>query len=1358
MVKKLCFKKYSWLAITFFVVANLVWPGFSFANSFNVTAKDTERIKSSLTVTQTTLQAIDLLGSNKDWMTILNTIVGVGKTGTDITYGLVVLGTLNEMDLVDLVVSGRYRDDAREYFNSVLDQTTDMIPHWKNTVKDIVSLLKKGSAVTPNTGLAMESVVILEKTINIMIATKNWLTVETYNGMWRYFQERMGKESHQEAWSYAMVEMGHSYDATIIDGGRLFAVSKKIYQEEDIQLEQQFATLYETWAPYVTPFGISEEYKKQVKEGLSNTLIAAFNEKNIAKEKFKPSLVDKLYTQLEQLKNNVSTLLSQINPFKAGVALNLSEEISEDEMLEVGPSTLELLPTDEMLEVGPSTSELVEKTNEIEALEISETLEIMATTTMPEDVASTTEPVPEPEPDPDPKPEPETKLESEPDPEPKIVDPVFCERDSGNPARFRVLINEIAWMGTSNSSDDEWIELRNVWGIPVNLNGWQLLDKERQIKIIFGENDAIPANGYFLLERTNDDSMPDVPANLIYTGALANSNEALYLFDNQCNIEDEVLANPNWPAGENSLKKPMSRLDVLDWYSGIGTAGSENGSQPLARTSSVALAPTLNQSPASPEILITETYIGSENNQKDDFVELYNPNLDIVDLTDYYIQRKTEGSQDFSTYVPHELLSSKMINPNSYFLIANASSSFATSADILTTYPLTENNVLVLKDQHQDIINQVSTNAPLTGKSYGRKWSSTTLTYANDFEAQIPTPKTQNQNSEIENSENEEDDTGEFTPGVVINEIAWTGTKANASDEWIELYNNATSSVNLTGWRLITPDGGLEILFPTSTIAANDFYLLERTDDNTISDTAADLIYTGSLGNDGEILELRDANNVLIEKIDCSNGWPAGDNTTKQTMERIDTNNWASNNRVSKNGLDASGNEINGTPGAENSVIKPFTEVIGGLSITEDLTLALLGSPYLVEGSITVNADAKLTIEAGVTIKFKHHSAWKSNLKVNGILSAIGTTDQKITFTSSSTQPAAGDWEWLELENASSTLKNVVIQYAGKKEGNPPENPPFTKGTIYINGGSVEISDSIIEESQTLGIWLTSSPSVKIQNLELKNIAGDWEKPAAIYIASGTPTIENSIFTSNNIGILTENIANPIIKNNIFNNNQIPIQVDNLLSDISGNTFNGNNYNGIYVTGFLLPDDQKSMVWKNPGTPYIAGSLSVEAGLSLRIDPGVTIKFLENARLTINGSFEAAGTSDDPIIFTSNSNGRWHYIYFAPSSLSPVIEHANISNGGWYNVFQGGPDAKSGAVKVDGANLTVKNSLFENNLYAGLELANATVTLENIIFNKNENGIYVGSGDCPNLSQVKFGEEENVNSLNIWPASCAPDN
>lgn len=142
---------------------------------------------------------------------------------------------------------------------------------------------------------------------------------------------------------------------------------------------------------------------------------------------------------------------------------------------------------------------------------------------------------------------------------------------------------------------------------------------------------------------------------------------------------------------------------------------------------------------------------------------------------------------------------------------------------------------------------------------------------------------------------------------VVINEIAWMGTEISYNDEWIELRNKIDSSISLEGWVLKATDGTPEINL-TGTILAQGFYLLERTDDNSVPNITADQVYTGALNNNGENLNLYDNLGNLIDAANYQDGWPAGDNSTKQTMERKGVNNW----QTSQNPA--------GTPKAENSL------------------------------------------------------------------------------------------------------------------------------------------------------------------------------------------------------------------------------------------------------------------------------------------------------------------------------------------------------------------------------------------------------------------------------------------------------
>ena len=193
---------------------------------------------------------------------------------------------------------------------------------------------------------------------------------------------------------------------------------------------------------------------------------------------------------------------------------------------------------------------------------------------------------------------------------------------------------------------------------------------------------------------------------------------------------------------------------------------------------------------------------------------------------------------------------------------------------------------------------------------------------------------------------------------VVINEIAWAGTASHYTDEWLELYNNTPITISLTGWHIVDDDN-LNITL-IGNIPPHGYYLIERTNDSTISDIPANLAtsFGNGLDNAGQILTLTNASQQIIDTANYDGGeWAAGNNASKTTMERITPtapgtdDNWASNNGLQTNGLDTDGNPLNGTPKAQNSVFQtpqtadlhltktgPHT-VLAGAPITYTLTV-----------------------------------------------------------------------------------------------------------------------------------------------------------------------------------------------------------------------------------------------------------------------------------------------------------------------------------------------------------------------------------------------------------------------------------
>lgn len=169
---------------------------------------------------------------------------------------------------------------------------------------------------------------------------------------------------------------------------------------------------------------------------------------------------------------------------------------------------------------------------------------------------------------------------------------------------------------------------------------------------------------------------------------------------------------------------------------------------------------------------------------------------------------------------------------------------------------------------------------------------------------------------------------------VIVSEVGWGGNAFSANDEWIELYNPTSSAINLASWTLISADAVPSISL-TGTIPPGGYFLLERDDDLTVSDIQADQIYTGALGNGGEFLTLTDNLGNTIDTVNISGGaWDGGSGSPNYfSMERTgvvadSAAAWFTNDGITRNGLAADGNPINGTPYNSDVIDLSLTKIV----------------------------------------------------------------------------------------------------------------------------------------------------------------------------------------------------------------------------------------------------------------------------------------------------------------------------------------------------------------------------------------------------------------------------------------------
>lgn len=172
---------------------------------------------------------------------------------------------------------------------------------------------------------------------------------------------------------------------------------------------------------------------------------------------------------------------------------------------------------------------------------------------------------------------------------------------------------------------------------------------------------------------------------------------------------------------------------------------------------------------------------------------------------------------------------------------------------------------------------------------------------------------------------------------LTINEVGWTGTSASTSDEWLELYNSLPFAVGLSNFYLIGKNDR-PLIELSGTINGQDYYLIERGDDLTISNLSAglispfvsDTVAEGLPDNDLQLTLVKkdDGEEVVWDKtvlFDPSYYWPGA------SIERKD---WDLNGEIQsswrdanfdlrQNGLDRNGEKVGGTPLMENSTKVP---------------------------------------------------------------------------------------------------------------------------------------------------------------------------------------------------------------------------------------------------------------------------------------------------------------------------------------------------------------------------------------------------------------------------------------------------
>ncbi len=181
-------------------------------------------------------------------------------------------------------------------------------------------------------------------------------------------------------------------------------------------------------------------------------------------------------------------------------------------------------------------------------------------------------------------------------------------------------------------------------------------------------------------------------------------------------------------------------------------------------------------STVSAQVVINEVQISPTGER---FIELYNSGSSDVDLTGWYIQRKTATGSSFGSLITSTQLNGKIIKSSSYFLVSR--SQLINSNVVIDSLTLTESNSIQIKNSAGEVVDSTQWGSVESGKSYQR-------TSSGGWIISAPTPGTTNSVSASVSSNT-----------TVVAEVTQSQTTTAASSPTTLNVTSATTRTALVG-------------------------------------------------------------------------------------------------------------------------------------------------------------------------------------------------------------------------------------------------------------------------------------------------------------------------------------------------------------------------------------------------------------------------------------------------------------------------------------------------------------------------------------------------------------------------------
>ena len=372
-----------------------------------------------------------------------------------------------------------------------------------------------------------------------------------------------------------------------------------------------------------------------------------------------------------------------------------------------------------------------------------------------------------------------------------------------------------------------------------------------------------------------------------------------------------------------------------------------------------------------------------------------------------------------------------------------------------------------------------------------------------------------------------------------------------------------------------------------------------------------------------------------------------------------------------------------------------------------------IGVPYAVD-TYLLQETGKLTLEAGTHLRGVA-GPWGKGiyLNVQGQLRALGTAEAPVVFeATASSSPAA--WGGIYINGGTAELVQARIVNAGRGQEYPTPGP-FP--SLWVTaGGRLTLAHSLVADNRTSG-----------------------QTDLGVLVDQGTASLLDSTFTG--LGNSGES--------------DYPLKISGADShlELRGNTFSNNGTGRILLAANAMTGADFSLVTQEGLNGYeLLNTLTVPAGISMTVSPGVTLFGRSGAGLVVHGKLTAERSAGLPITFTSlsdSSAAAWAGIIFDGPTATGSLDGVAIRYGG--GTLSGNPGYPAGGLVFN--NLTadavrVRHSSISYANTAGWQIYNSscllTATLDgNRISSTKGTGVRLSGTSLVTLSNAAILDNES---------------